>query len=136
MSGGAPQPAAAPADAAVALRGVTHRYGQALALHEVSLELPRGASIALVGPDGVGKSTLLALAAGVKRIQSGGVLTLGQDLADARGRAALAARVAFMPQGLGHNLYPTLSVAARRGCCTPRGWRPLPAARQASSPAA
>lgn len=111
MSGGAPQPAAAPADAAVALRGVTHRYGQALALHEVSLELPRGASIALVGPDGVGKSTLLALAAGIKRIQSGGVLTLGQDLADARGRAALAARVAFMPQGLGHNLYPTLSVA-------------------------
>ena len=69
MSGGAPQPAAAPADAAVALRAVTHRYGQALALHEVLLELPRGASIALVGPDGVGKSTLLALAAGVKRIQ-------------------------------------------------------------------
>ena len=81
-----------------------------MALRDVSLALPAGASIALVGPDGVGKSTLLALASGVKRLQKGRLHVLGEDIANKRRRDALSSRVAFMPQGLGHNLYPTLSV--------------------------
>ena len=96
---------------AVVLNDVSHRYGDAVALHHITLSLPAGQTIGLVGPDGVGKSTLLSLIAGVKRLQRGQVQVLGHDLAQARERAVLAPRVAFMPQGLGRNLYPTLSVA-------------------------
>ncbi|WP_290904031.1 ribosome-associated ATPase/putative transporter RbbA [Aquabacterium sp.] len=96
---------------AVVLQDVSHRHGDAVALRHVSLTLPAGQTIGLVGPDGVGKSTLLSLIAGVKRLQRGSVQVLGHDMAQARERAVLAPRVAFMPQGLGRNLYPTLSVA-------------------------
>jgi ribosome-dependent ATPase len=96
---------------AVEVSGVSHRYGAVIALDDVSLSLPRGAAVAVVGPDGVGKSTLLSLIAGVKRIQQGTVHALGHDLSARGSREDFLARVAFMPQGLGHNLYPTLSVA-------------------------
>ncbi|MDE1918592.1 MAG: ATP-binding cassette domain-containing protein, partial [Sphingomonadales bacterium] len=96
---------------AISVSGVTHRYGSTLALDDVALELPKGQAIAMVGPDGVGKSSLLGLIAGVKRIQQGSVSALGYDLADRRGRNEFLSRVAYMPQGLGHNLYPTLTVA-------------------------
>ncbi|MCW2315541.1 ribosome-dependent ATPase [Rhodoblastus acidophilus] len=96
--------------AVAALDNVTHLYGATRALDGVTLALPEGKMIGLIGPDGVGKSTLLALVGGVRRIQSGAVTTLGGDMADARHRAACAARIAYMPQGLGRNLYPTLSV--------------------------
>ena len=46
----------------------------------------------------------------MRKIQSGRVEVLGNDIEDARTRAALCARIAYMPQGLGKNLYPTLSV--------------------------
>jgi len=98
---------------AVEIDDLSHRYtnhGTRPALAHVSLKLPAGRTIGLVGPDGVGKSTLLAIIAGVKAIQRGRVQVLGGDVADARFRQQLAPRVAFMPQGLGRNLYPTLSV--------------------------
>ena len=66
--------------------------------------------VGLVGPDGVGKSTLLALIAGVRKIQSGTVEVLGGDMAQSSHRTAVCPRIAYMPQGLGRNLYPTLSV--------------------------
>ncbi|MBB4197853.1 multidrug ABC transporter ATP-binding protein [Rhodoblastus sphagnicola] len=93
-----------------ALANVTQLYGTTRALDDVTIALPEGKMIGLIGPDGVGKSTLLALVAGVRRIQSGGVTALGGDMADSGHRAACAARIAYMPQGLGRNLYPTLSV--------------------------
>ena len=96
--------------AAIRLSGVSHRYGAAEALADVSLELPLGATIGLVGPDGVGKSTLLGLISGVKKLQSGRVEVLGADMANAAARESLLPRIAYMPQGLGRNLYPTLSV--------------------------
>uniref|UniRef100_UPI0035B3836C ribosome-associated ATPase/putative transporter RbbA n=1 Tax=Rhodoblastus sp. TaxID=1962975 RepID=UPI0035B3836C len=89
---------------------VTHVYGNVRALDGVTLQLPAGRMLGLIGPDGVGKSTLLALTAGVRRIQSGAVRALDGNMADAAHRAACAARIAYMPQGLGRNLYPTLSV--------------------------
>jgi len=99
-------------DPATAIRidGLSHRYGASVALDNVSLTLPGNATIGLIGPDGVGKSTLLGVIAGVKRIQQGGASVLGADLRDRQAREALLPRVAFMPQGLGRNLYPTLSV--------------------------
>jgi len=98
------------ADPVATLTGVTHRYGQALALDNVSLEAPAGRMVGVIGPDGVGKSTMLGLMAGVRRLQFGAVVTLGGAMDEKRHRDAVYGRIAYMPQGLGRNLYPTLSV--------------------------
>ena len=89
---------------------VSLRYGKTLALDAVSLDLPSGCMVGLIGPDGVGKSSLLSLVAGARRIQEGRVEVLGGDMAEASFRREVCPRVAYMPQGLGKNLYPTLSV--------------------------
>src|ERR1700760_2820799 len=90
--------------------GVSQHYGKAVALDDVSLDIPSGKMIGLIGPDGVGKSTLLSMLAGVRKIQTGHVEVLGGDIADARFRNAASGRIAYLPQGLGKNLYPTLSI--------------------------
>jgi ribosome-dependent ATPase len=95
---------------AARLRAVTHRYGKTLALDGVDLEIPAGGMAGLIGPDGVGKSTLLGLVTGARAIQTGAVEVLGGDLRDGAFRSQVANRIAYMPQGLGKNLYPTLSV--------------------------
>ncbi len=92
------------------LTDVSLRYGETAALDAVSLDLPAGCMVGLIGPDGVGKSSLLALVAGARQIQRGQVEVLGGDMADAGFRRAACPRIAYMPQGLGKNLYPTLSV--------------------------
>ncbi len=96
---------------AVAVSDVAYRYGAVSALADISLSIPAGSATALVGPDGVGKSTLLALIAGVRRLQSGSIRTLGGDIGSRTHRDDIMARIAYMPQGLGRNLYPSLSVA-------------------------
>jgi len=96
---------------AIALSGLVHRYGKTVALDGVDLSVPAGCMAGLIGPDGVGKSTLLSLAAGVTRIQKGKVVVLGGDMADRGWRRQAGGRIAYMPQGLGRNLYPTLSIA-------------------------
>jgi ribosome-dependent ATPase len=94
----------------VSIKGVTHRYGATLALDGLSLDIPSGRMVGVIGPDGVGKSTLLALVAGSKRMQQGKVTVLGGDIADAAHRRDACPRIAYMPQGLGKNLYLELSV--------------------------
>lgn len=96
--------------AAVELHAVRHTYKKVVAVDNVNLTVPAGSTMALIGPDGVGKSTLLALIAGVKRIQSGTVSALGADLGIRSRRQSVMPRIAYMPQGLGKNLYPALSV--------------------------
>jgi ribosome-dependent ATPase len=86
------------------------RYGKTLALDGLSLRVPSGKMVGLIGPDGVGKSTLLALLSGARAIQEGTVEVLGGDMASKAHRDAVCPRIAYMPQGLGKNLYPTLSV--------------------------
>ncbi len=99
------------ADAPVArLRAVGLRYGKVAALDGVDLELPAGRMVGLIGPDGVGKSSLLALVAGARAIQAGSVEVLGGDMAQGGHLASVRPKIAYMPQGLGKNLYPTLSV--------------------------
>ncbi len=95
---------------AVRMQGVTHRYGKVAALDGLSFDIPSNCTVGLIGPDGVGKSSLLGLIAGAKRLQAGRVEVLGGDIADARHRFSACPRIAFMPQGLGKNLYPDLSV--------------------------
>lgn len=89
---------------------ITHRYGSIKALDDITLDIPSGLLVGVIGPDGVGKSTLLGIVAGAKRIQSGSVQVLDGDMADAAHRARISPRIAFMPQGLGKNLYPDLTV--------------------------
>ena len=89
---------------------VTHRYGKTFALDELTLDIPAQCMAGMIGPDGVGKSTLLALISGVRKIQAGKVTALDGNMADERHRRASYGRIAYMPQGLGRNLYPTLSV--------------------------
>jgi ribosome-dependent ATPase len=96
--------------AVVQLRGVSLRYGKVSALDDVTLDIPAGCMVGLIGPDGVGKSSLLALVSGARAIQQGEVGVLGGDMASERHRDAVCPRIAYMPQGLGKNLYPTLSV--------------------------
>lgn len=93
------------------LQGVSLRYGGAVALDDVSLDLPAGCMVGVIGPDGVGKSSLFALVAGARRRQAGRIEVLGGDMSDAEHRVAVQPRIAYMPQGLGKNLYPTLSVS-------------------------
>ena len=97
-------------ESVVCLTGLTHRYGSNCAVKEIDLNIPAGRMVGLIGPDGVGKSSLLALIAGARAIQSGEVQVLDGDMRSSRFRASVSPRIAYMPQGLGKNLYPTLSV--------------------------
>lgn len=92
------------------LHNVNLRFGQTAALTDITLDLPSGCMIGLIGPDGVGKSSLLSLIAGARAIKTGRIETLGGNMASGRHRRTICSRVAYMPQGLGRNLYPTLSV--------------------------
>ncbi|WP_447591326.1 ribosome-associated ATPase/putative transporter RbbA [Aquipseudomonas campi] len=94
----------------VRLDKVGLHYGTTCAVDQVSLDIPANRMIGVIGPDGVGKSSLLALIAGARVIQDGRVEVLGGDMADATHRRRTCPRIAYMPQGLGKNLYPTLSV--------------------------
>jgi ribosome-dependent ATPase len=94
----------------VEIAGLGHRYGGVAALSDIDLALPAGGLIGIVGPDGVGKSTLLSIIAGVTRIQDGSVKVFGGNMARKAHRENVFTRVGFMPQGLGQNLYGDLSV--------------------------
>ncbi len=89
---------------------IHHRYGKMAALDDVTLHIEKGQSIAIIGPDGVGKSTLLGLIAGAKKLQDGDLVIFDGDVRKKSVRATLQQRGAYMPQGLGKNLYPELSI--------------------------
>lgn len=97
-------------NAVAVVTNLSHLYGRVTALDQVSISLPSGRLIGLIGPDGVGKSSLLAILAGARQIQQGEVRVLGADISNAAARALICPRIAYMPQGLGKNLYPDLSI--------------------------
>ncbi|WP_180900023.1 ribosome-associated ATPase/putative transporter RbbA [Martelella soudanensis] len=92
------------------LEGVSLLFRKTTALNGISLEIPAGCMAGLIGPDGVGKSSLLSLVAGARKVQTGTVTVLDGDISDDGHRRAVCPRIAYMPQGLGRNLYATLSV--------------------------
>ncbi|KIC32495.1 ribosome-associated ATPase/putative transporter RbbA [Leisingera sp. ANG-M7] len=89
---------------------ISHRYRKHVALDGISLDLLPGRLVGLIGPDGVGKSTLLGLITGAKQLQAGSIDVLGGPIGNAAHRRRICSAIAFMPQGLGRNLYPELSV--------------------------
>ncbi|MCM1512855.1 MAG: ribosome-associated ATPase/putative transporter RbbA [Oxalobacter formigenes] len=96
---------------AARLKEVSLHYKAATALDNVTVDIPGGCIVGLIGPDGVGKSSLLSLISGARKIQKGHIEVLGTDISSEPERRRLLPRIAYMPQGLGKNLYPTLSVA-------------------------
>jgi ABC-type nitrate/sulfonate/bicarbonate transport system ATPase subunit len=89
----APPPVGRASPAAVALRGLGHRYGELGVLDGLELEVPARGTLGLVGPSGCGKSTLLELIVGLQQPSAGAVEVAGE--ADPGERLA---RCAFMPQ--------------------------------------
>jgi ribosome-dependent ATPase len=92
------------------LDSLTQKYGKVTALDGVTISIPADCMVGLIGPDGVGKSTLLSIIAGARQSQSGRARVLDGDISDAKHRASVCPRISYMPQGLGKNLYPDLSV--------------------------
>lgn len=92
------------------LEHVSQHFGATTALRDITLTIPSRRMVGLIGPDGVGKSSLLSLIAGARVIEQGNVMVLGGDMRDARHRRDVCPKIAWMPQGLGKNLYHTLSV--------------------------
>ncbi|OYD25439.1 ribosome-associated ATPase/putative transporter RbbA [Oceanimonas baumannii] len=90
--------------------GVCLQYGETRALDGIDLAIPAGRMVGFIGPDGVGKSSLLSLLAGARAVQQGRVRVMEGSMADAAHRNRVCPHIAYMPQGLGKNLYPTLSV--------------------------
>ena len=110
-------------DPVVELIGVSRRFGGSsgrLALCEVSLAVPRGSFVAVMGATGSGKSTLLHCAAGLDRPTAGTVRLAGRDITRMR-EAALTRlrrdRVGFVFQS--YNLLSELTVARKTCCCRP-----------------
>src|SRR5262245_6115685 len=99
-----------PSAPVIRLAAVGLSYGKTRALDGITLDIPAARMVGLIGPDGVGKSSLLSLIAGARAVQEGRVHVLGGDMADAAHRRMTCPQIAYMPQGLGKNLYPTLSV--------------------------
>ena len=105
------QPPVEPGKTAVAeILHLSLRYKRVAALDDTSLSIPAGVMAGFIGPDGVGKSSLFATIAGAREIQSGDVKVLGGDMRSKAHRSNVCPRIAYMPQGLGRNLYPDLSI--------------------------
>ena len=93
---------------AVVLDRVSRRYGATVAVDNVSLAVPKGQSVVLVGPSGAGKTTLLRLMAGAVKPDAGGVSLHGHDLAGLSPGRELADLVGIVAQQ--YDLVANLSV--------------------------
>jgi ABC-2 type transport system ATP-binding protein len=86
------------------------RYKKHVAVQGVDLEVGRGQIYGLIGPDGSGKSSLMKAIAGVLTYDEGTVEVFGTLVDSERAAERVKQRIGFLPQGLGLNLYPDLSV--------------------------
>jgi ABC-type multidrug transport system ATPase subunit len=94
---------------AVRARGLRKVYGRSPALDGIDLDVRRGEFFGLIGPDAVGKSTLLKAIAGVLSVE-GEISVFGIDAGTYSGAERAKTHIGFMPQGIGLNLYPELSI--------------------------
>ncbi len=96
--------------AIVRVSGFLKRYGELEAVRGVDLEVRPGEIYGLIGPDGAGKSSLMKAIAGVLTYEGGSVEGLGIRIDSEKAAERVKDRIGFMPQGLGQNLYPELSI--------------------------
>jgi len=97
-------------DATVRVSNFVKRYKKHLAVQGVDLTVQRGEIYGLIGPDGAGKSSLMKAIAGVLTYDGGEVEVFGTLIDSERAAERVKQRLGFLPQGLGLNLYPDLSV--------------------------
>ena len=90
--------------------GFEKRYRRQTAVNGVDLQINPGAIYGLLGPDGAGKSSLMKAVAGVLTFDAGRVEVFDVNVDSERSAEKIKDRIGFMPQGLGLNLYPDLSV--------------------------
>lgn len=86
------------------------RYKKHMAVQAVDLAVRRGEMYGLIGPDGAGKSSLMKAIAGVLSYEGGEVEVFGIKVNSERAAERIKQKIGFLPQGLGLNLYPDLSV--------------------------
>lgn len=89
---------------------LTKCYRKHSAVKSVDLNVSQGEIYGLIGPDGAGKSSVMQILAGVLRYDSGLVKIFDQSLESDKAAETIKSRIGFMPQGLGLNLYPELSI--------------------------
>lgn len=99
-----------PVSPVIRVTGFHKRYGKIQAVQGIDLEINRGEIYGLIGPDGAGKSSLMKALAGVLTFDAGVVEVFGQKIDSERSAEKIKGRLGLMPQGLGLNLYPELSV--------------------------
>jgi ABC-2 type transport system ATP-binding protein len=92
-------------DPAIAVDGVTHRYGDTTALDDLSMTVDRGCLFGLLGPNGAGKTTLMNLIATLQPVQSGHLRVLDRDVTE--DEAGIRERIAVVFQS--PHLDPTLT---------------------------
>jgi urea transport system ATP-binding protein len=98
-----------PEGAMLEVRGLSVAYGESQVLWDVSLEVPAGTVVCLMGRNGVGKTTLLKGIMGLLPLRAGRVVFEGRDLAGRRPEERVAAGVGYVPQG--REIFPNLTVA-------------------------
>ncbi|MGE4267526.1 MAG: ATP-binding cassette domain-containing protein [Deferribacterales bacterium] len=91
---------------AVTADSITKRYGSAVAVDNVSINVKRGGIYGLIGPDGAGKTTMLRVISGILRPDSGEAFVCGHSCE--REQTAVKNSIAYMSQKFG--LYPDLTV--------------------------
>jgi branched-chain amino acid transport system ATP-binding protein len=107
------------ADALLKLQQVTAGYGDAVVLHDVSLEIPQHGSLAVLGRNGVGKSTLLLTIMGFTQMRAGHLYWRGRDISREPPHWRAANGIAWVAQE--REIFPSLTVeenltvAARAG---------------------
>jgi branched-chain amino acid transport system ATP-binding protein len=95
-------------DALLQVENLTAGYGESLVLHGVSFTVPTGGSLAVLGRNGVGKSTLLLCLLGHLRLRSGSVHFRGVDIAALQPHERISAGLGWVPQG--REVFPSLTV--------------------------
>lgn len=94
----------------VRVRGFGKNYGRQIAVREVDLDVRPGEIYGIIGPDGAGKSSLMKAIAGVLTYDAGTVEVFGVSVDSEASAERVKDRLGFLPQGLGLNLYPDLSI--------------------------
>jgi ABC-2 type transport system ATP-binding protein len=97
-------------DPVVRVTGFVKKYKKHVAVQGVDLTVRKGEIYGLIGPDGAGKSSLMKAIAGVLAYEAGEVEVFGVKVDSERAAERVKHRIGFLPQGLGLNLYPELSV--------------------------
>src|SRR5258708_17935302 len=82
----------------LALEGVSAGYGESMVLEDVSLAVNEGESVALLGRNGVGKTTLVATIMGLTRLHGGAVRWRGADISRAPAHERARAGIGWVPQ--------------------------------------